>query len=137
MCKCKVCILNKTVKILLHKAIRPQIMFQTYQNMNIHTILKHKSNSHQVDDLERQLRLATKEVQQAEDELDSMRNKCTMAEIDSLNQKTETETLKSRIVCMEHELESYKSMCKEQELLQIEKERLVTFKLHKSSIFDK
>ncbi|KAH1024707.1 uncharacterized protein LOC109538520 isoform X1 [Dendroctonus ponderosae] len=83
-----------------------------------------KQRSERVDELERQLKLANKDVQLAEDELDSMRSKCTMAEIEALNQKTESDTLRSRIVCMEHEMESLKSLCQEQEVLQIEKERL-------------
>ncbi|XP_066143432.1 golgin subfamily A member 4-like isoform X3 [Euwallacea fornicatus] len=74
--------------------------------------------------LERQLRLATENVQSAEDDLDSMRTKCAMAEIEAWNQRTETETLKSKIVCMEQEMESLKTMCKDQEALQMEKDRL-------------
>lgn len=77
----------------------------------------------QVDELERQLKVANRDVQLAEDELDSTRSKCTMAEIEALNQKTESDTLRSRIVCMEHEMESLKSMCQEQEVLQMEKDR--------------
>lgn len=77
----------------------------------------------QVDELERQLRLATKDVQVAEDELDNMRNKCALAEIETMNHKTESDTLRSKIFCMEHEMESLKSMCKEMEILQIEKNR--------------
>ncbi|XP_066255166.1 myosin-2 heavy chain-like [Euwallacea similis] len=87
-------------------------------------LVQFKQKADRVDELERLLRLAAKDVQLAEDELDSTQTKCAMAEIEALNRRTETETLKSKIVCMEHEMESLKSMCKVQEELRREKDRL-------------
>ncbi|XP_060518388.1 uncharacterized protein LOC132697113 [Cylas formicarius] len=83
-----------------------------------------RSKASRVDELERQLRLTTRELQLTEDELDNMRNKCTFAEIEVMNQKCETDTLKSKMVCMEQEVETLRSICKDQEILQLEKERL-------------
>lgn len=77
-----------------------------------------------VDDLEEKLKAAMKEKIVAEDELEVMRCKSTTAEIDALNQKTESDTLRSKVVCMEQEVESLKCVCKEKERLKCERDDL-------------
>ncbi|VEN54836.1 unnamed protein product, partial [Callosobruchus maculatus] len=77
-----------------------------------------------VDELEENLTMANKQNKLLEDELEHARCKCSYAEIDALNSKAEGDTLRSKLVCMEHEMEMLRSQNKDRERLKQERDHL-------------
>nr|CAH7763215.1 unnamed protein product [Callosobruchus chinensis] len=77
-----------------------------------------------VDELEENLAMSNKQNKMLEDELEHVRCKCSYAEIDALNSKAEGDTLRSKLVCMEHEMETLKSQNKDRENLKQERDHL-------------
>ncbi|KAJ8920783.1 hypothetical protein NQ315_004924, partial [Exocentrus adspersus] len=87
-------------------------------------ILALRKKAARVDELEGKLKYVLREKNAAECDLEVMRCKSTSAEIDALNQKTESDTLRSKLVCVEQEVESLKCVCKEKERLKYERDHL-------------
>ncbi|CAH1961199.1 unnamed protein product [Acanthoscelides obtectus] len=77
-----------------------------------------------VDEMEENLAMANKQNKLLEDELEHVRCKLSYAEIEALNSKTEGDTLRSKLVCMEHEMETFRSQNKDREMLKQERDHL-------------
>ncbi|KAG5880211.1 hypothetical protein JTB14_019002 [Gonioctena quinquepunctata] len=83
-----------------------------------------RKKSIRVEELQESLSNLTKEKKRTEEDLDHMRCRCSVAEIEAFNEKAEGDTLRSRITCLEHEVESLKCMCKDKERLKQERDHL-------------
>lgn len=77
-----------------------------------------------VDELEEKLATIKKDKTIAEEELEHYKCKCSLSDIEALNQKSECDALRSKVVCMEHEMESLKCMCKDKERMKHERDDL-------------
>lgn len=76
------------------------------------------------DELQDQLFKITKERTQIEEDVELFKCRCSYAEIEALNHKAEGDGLRSKLACMEHEVESLKCLCKDQERLKQERDEL-------------
>ncbi|CAH1280640.1 unnamed protein product [Diabrotica balteata] len=86
------------------------------------TILKKKAC--RVTELEDNLLKMSKEKALLEEEMNELREKCSAVEIENYNKHAEGDTLRSRLICMEHEMESLKYLCEDKECLILEKNHL-------------
>ncbi|XP_072389008.1 uncharacterized protein [Diabrotica undecimpunctata] len=86
------------------------------------TILKKKAC--RVAELEDNLLRMSKEKALIEEEMNELRERFSAVEIENYNKQAEGDTLRSRLICMEHEMESLKYLCEDKECLILEKNHL-------------
>uniref|UniRef100_A0A6P7FWM8 Uncharacterized protein LOC114333528 n=1 Tax=Diabrotica virgifera virgifera TaxID=50390 RepID=A0A6P7FWM8_DIAVI len=86
------------------------------------TILKKKAG--RVAELEDNLLKLSKEKALIEEEMNELRERFSAVEIENYNKQAEGDTLRSRLICMEHEMESLKYLCEDKECLILERDHL-------------
>ncbi|CAH1185900.1 unnamed protein product [Phyllotreta striolata] len=77
-----------------------------------------------IDQLEDDLRKVVRDKRIAEEEIERLRGKCSLAEIESFTHKAEGEELRSKVNCMEHEIETLKCVSMERQRLLEERNHL-------------